>query len=84
LVRDEGVWNNFRPSFVYDYSVDLTEPTTTEAAILRESVRKFDVSRVGQQLRRHSSVFRDPAVEALAALRAHKLRSALTLLGVTL
>jgi putative ABC transport system permease protein len=28
--------------------------------------------------------FRDPAVEALAALRAHKLRSALTLLGVTL
>jgi len=29
-------------------------------------------------------VFRDPAFEALAALRAHKLRSALTLLGVTL
>ena len=28
--------------------------------------------------------FRDPALEALAALRAHKLRSALTLLGVTL
>jgi putative ABC transport system permease protein len=64
--------------------VHLTEPTTTEAAIPRKGVRKFDVSRVGQQLRRHSSVFRDPAVEALAALRAHKLRSALTLLGVTL
>jgi hypothetical protein len=64
--------------------VDATNPTTTEAAIPREGVRKFDVSRVGQQLRRHSSVFRDPAVEALAALRAHKLRSALTLLGVTL
>ena len=29
-------------------------------------------------------MFRDPAFEALAALRAHKLRSALTLLGVTL
>ena len=36
------------------------------------------------KLRRHSTTFRDPALEALAALRGHKLRSALTLLGVTL
>jgi putative ABC transport system permease protein len=33
---------------------------------------------------RQLTSFRDPALEALAALRAHKLRSALTLLGVTL
>ncbi len=36
------------------------------------------------RLRRHSHVFRDPAVEALRTLRAHKLRSALTLVGITL
>ncbi len=41
-------------------------------------------SRVKDKLRRHSTTFRDPAMEALAALRGHKLRSALTLLGVTL
>jgi len=41
-------------------------------------------SRAGQRLRRHGTIFRDPAIEALQALRAHKLRSALTLLGVTL
>lgn len=42
------------------------------------------VSRVKEKFRRHSTTFRDPALEALAALRGHKLRSALTLLGVTL
>jgi len=46
--------------------------------------QKFAASRVGDRLRRHGTVFRDPAFEALATLRAHKLRSALTLLGVTL
>ena len=46
--------------------------------------RRFAVTGVKERLRRHGSVFRDPALEALAALRAHKLRSALTLLGVTL
>ena len=76
--------NYFRPSLVYHYSVDATDSTTTQLAVPQTSVRKFAVSRVGEKLRRHGSVFRDPAVEALAALRAHKLRSALTLLGVTL
>lgn len=47
-------------------------------------MRKFAVSRVGEQLKRHSALFRDPLFEALAAMRANKLRSALTLLGVTL
>ena len=46
--------------------------------------RTFAVTGVKGRLRRHASIFRDPALEALAALRAHKLRSALTLLGVTL
>jgi len=41
-------------------------------------------SRVKEKLRRHGATFRDPALEALASLRGHKLRSALTLLGVTL
>jgi len=41
-------------------------------------------ARVGSRIRRHATAFRDPTLEALAALRAHKLRSALTLLGVTL
>ena len=36
------------------------------------------------RMRRRGTFFREPAVEALQALRAHKLRSALTLLGVTL
>jgi putative ABC transport system permease protein len=66
------------------YSVDDTNPTTTDAAVPRGAVRKFRVTRVGERLRRNGTVFRDPAFEALAALRAHKLRSALTLLGVTL
>jgi putative ABC transport system permease protein len=60
--------------------VEHTDPTTSQAA----SSRKFAVSRVGEKVRRYGTVFRDPAVEALAALRGHKLRSALTLLGVTL
>ena len=64
--------------------MDGTNPTTTKRVVPRRSVQKFTVSRVGEQLRRHGTVFRDPAFEALAALRAHKLRSALTLLGVTL
>jgi len=76
--------NYFRPPVVYDYSVDRTDPTATEQVLPRRSVRKFAASRVGEQLWRHLTVFRDPAFEALAALRAHKLRSALTLLGVTL
>jgi len=64
--------------------VDRADSTTTEAELPRESVRKYRVAQVGAQLRRQGSAFRDPAFEALAALRAHKLRSALTLLGVTL
>jgi len=64
--------------------VDRTNPTTTAAAVPQVSARRFAVSRVGRQLKRHGSIFRDPMFEALAALRAHKLRSALTLLGVTL
>ena len=67
--------NHFRPSLVYDYRVERTEPTTTQAAVPRGSVRKFAVSRVGEHLRRHGSVLCDPVFEALAALRAHKLRS---------
>lgn len=64
--------------------MDRTNPTTTAAAVPQVSARRFAVSRVGRQLKRHGSIFRDPMFEALAALRAHKLRSALTLLGVTL
>jgi putative ABC transport system permease protein len=41
-------------------------------------------ARAVTRLRRMGTVFRDPALEALSTLRAHKLRSALTLLGVTL
>src|SRR5580700_11077429 len=82
--RAEIPWNHFRPALVYDYSVDDTNPTTTDAAVPRGAVRTFRVTRVGERLRRNGTVFRDPAFEAVAALRAHKLRSALTLLGVTL
>ncbi|HXR17722.1 MAG TPA: ABC transporter permease [Terriglobales bacterium] len=64
--------------------MDATGPTTTEVEVSQNSVRKYGVTRVGTQLRHQSTVFRDPVFEALAALRAHKLRSALTLLGVTL
>jgi putative ABC transport system permease protein len=64
--------------------VDHTEPTTTQATVPLRNVRKLALLRVGKPLARHVSVLRDPVFEALAALRAHKLRSALTLLGVTL
>jgi putative ABC transport system permease protein len=64
--------------------VDHTDSAVMEPMAPRGVARKFAVSQVGQRLKRHGSVFRDPAIEALAALRAHKLRSALTLLGVTL
>jgi len=57
-------------------------PTATTAAV--PTVRRFDAPAIREQLRRYGTAFRDPAVEALGALRAHKLRSALTLLGVTL
>ena len=76
--------NHFRPGFVYHYSVDRIDPTTAQAPVTRLSARKFAVARAGSQLKHHATVFRDPMFEALAALRAHKLRSALTLLGVTL
>ena len=58
--------------------------TTLEPPLSLPPLRRFAVAKVGRRLRRHGSIFRDPALEALAALRAHKLRSALTLLGVTL
>jgi len=48
------------------------------------SASRFSFARLGKQLRHYATVFRDPAAEALATLRGHKLRSALTLLGVTL
>ena len=70
------------PKLVYDYSVDPMHPTATTAAV--PTVRRFDAPAIREQLRRYGTAFRDPAVEALGALRAHKLRSALTLLGVTL
>ena len=60
-----------------------SESATLDSAARETSSRPEGTSRV-QRLRRHGSIFRDPALEALAALRAHKLRSALTLLGVTL
>jgi len=59
-------------------------PTGTLAAVPPETVRNFNAPAIREQLRRYGTAFRDPAVEALGALRAHKLRSALTLLGVTL
>src|SRR5271155_6285088 len=45
---------------------------------------QLTASRWGARIWRQVVAFRDPTLEALAALRAHKLRSALTLLGVTL
>jgi putative ABC transport system permease protein len=59
-------------------------PTGTLAAVPPGTVRRFNAPAIREQLRRYGTAFRDPAVEALGALRAHKLRSALTLLGVTL
>ena len=72
------------PRLVYDYSVDPMHPTATVAAEPPGTVRKFNATAIRERLRRYGTAFRDPAVEALGALRAHKLRSALTLLGVTL
>jgi putative ABC transport system permease protein len=37
-----------------------------------------------RKIGRHATALRDPIMEALSALRTHKLRSALTLLGITL
>jgi len=54
--------------------------TSAETAGL---ARRVAASRV-KKLRHYGSVFRDPVIEALQTLRAHKLRSALTLVGVTL
>jgi putative ABC transport system permease protein len=60
------------------------DPSTTTVASPTKTVRKVDVTSLRERLRRYGTAFRDPAFEAVAALRAHKLRSALTLLGVTL
>src|SRR5580658_3818136 len=60
------------------------DPSTTAVAAPTKTVRKVNVTPLRERLRRYGTAFRDPAVEAVAALRAHKLRSALTLLGVTL
>lgn len=57
---------------------------TTEATPAPAATQKIAIWQVGKRLRHHGTVFRDPVFEALASLRAHKLRSALTLLGVTL
>jgi putative ABC transport system permease protein len=54
------------------------------SAVTPEFVRKSALVRVGDRIRRQVAAFGDPAVEALATLRAHKMRSALTLLGITL
>ena len=56
---------------------------TTEAAAPPVNRQPPDLTRVGK-LKHYGTIFRDPIFEALAALRAHKMRSALTLLGVTL
>jgi putative ABC transport system permease protein len=60
------------------------DPSTTAVAAPTKTVRKVNVTPLRERLRRYGTAFRDPAFEAVAALRAHKLRSALTLLGVTL
>ena len=62
--------------------MDRTD-NTAEAAVPPETIRTLDRARIGK-LKHYGTIFRDPILEALAALRAHKLRSALTLLGVTL
>jgi len=64
--------------------VDRVDSAVINPMVPQGSTGKFAASRVRERLRRHGTVFRDPALEALGALRAHKLRSALTLLGVTL
>ena len=50
----------------------------------QRAATRLSVSRVGERLKRRGTAFREPALLALEALRAHKLRSALTLLGITL
>jgi putative ABC transport system permease protein len=64
--------------------VSATNPTASETAVPQAGTRNLAVAQAGEKLKRHASIFRDPMFEALGALRAHKLRSALTLLGVTL
>lgn len=64
--------------------VDGTHQAAIKEVIPPTNIQESATSRVGERLRHHGTVFREPAFEALAALRAHKLRSALTLLGVTL
>jgi len=61
-----------------------TDSAVIDATVPRGPAGRSAASRAGQRLRRHGTIFRDPAIEALQALHAHKLRSALTLLGVTL
>jgi hypothetical protein len=75
----------FGAKLVYDYSVDPMHPTATVAAEPPGTVRKFEChgdSRTTQALRHR--IPRPDVRGAGSALRAHKLRSALTLLGVTL
>jgi putative ABC transport system permease protein len=55
-----------------------------ESTVSPNLTARSSVSAVGEQLKRRGTVFREPAMLALEALRAHKLRSALTLLGITL
>jgi putative ABC transport system permease protein len=64
--------------------VQHTDSAVIDATVPKGLAGKSAVSRAGERLRRQSTAFIDPALEALHALRAHKLRSALTLLGVTL
>jgi hypothetical protein len=53
-------------------------------AVSPELAVRSSFARVGNRIRRQVAAFGDPALEALATLRAHKMRSALTLLGITL
>jgi putative ABC transport system permease protein len=64
--------------------VDHVESAMAVSATRSGTRGRLTASRLGDRIWRHLTSFRDPALEALAALRAHKLRSALTLLGVTL
>jgi len=77
-----SVLGTYFPSNSYRITVmDGADSTVMQSV---PSLQAGRVSRVKEKLRRHGTTFRDPALEALAALRGHKLRSALTLLGVTL
>jgi len=57
---------------------------TSSVMVVSEAASGERSRTLGARMWRQLVSFRDPALEALAALRAHKLRSALTLLGVTL